>query len=290
MIVLLGATGYVGSKFKKYFEKNGIQCNCISRSDFDYSDSKLLCEYLSMAKPEFLVNAAGYTGKPNVDACEIHKTETLFGNAILPGRIAEACSRAKIPWGHVSSGCIFSGDGPNKGLSGFSETDKPNFDFRGGHCSFYSGTKSLGEEILSNFDSVYIWRLRIPFDNVNNPRNYLTKLMSYKRLLEARNSISHLDDFVDACWKTNLMNVPYGIYNITNPGSITTSEVTGLIKEFGICEREFDFFDNEEEFMNSAAKTPRSNCVLNTEKIEACGISIPPVIEALRKTLRSWQK
>ena len=39
---------------------------------------------------EFLINAAGYTGKPNVDACELHKADCLMGNAVLPGIIAQA--------------------------------------------------------------------------------------------------------------------------------------------------------------------------------------------------------
>ena len=60
-------------------------------------------------KPEFLINAAGYTGKPNVDACELHKTECLFGNAVFPGLVAQACNEAGVPWGHVSSGCIYTG-------------------------------------------------------------------------------------------------------------------------------------------------------------------------------------
>ena len=65
--------------------------------------------YLRANQPEFVINAAGYTGKPNVDACEIAQADTLAGNTLLPQTIAHACAAAGIPWGHVSSGCIFSG-------------------------------------------------------------------------------------------------------------------------------------------------------------------------------------
>ncbi len=37
--------------------------------------------------------------------------------------------------------------GPDGG--GFREDDAPNFSFRTNHCSFYSGTKALGEEVLA---------------------------------------------------------------------------------------------------------------------------------------------
>jgi len=51
-------------------------------------------------------------------------------------------------------GCIFTGAHPDG--SGFSEEDAPNFDFRHNNCSFYSGSKALGEEILRGAESCYI--------------------------------------------------------------------------------------------------------------------------------------
>ena len=75
----------------------------------DYRRFDVLLEFLKKTRPEFLINAAGYTGKPNVDACEIARADTLAGNALLPQTIAHACAVCAIPWGHVSSGCIFSG-------------------------------------------------------------------------------------------------------------------------------------------------------------------------------------
>ena len=288
MILLLGGSGYVGNAYRLYFERKEIPFHSLSRSQVDYSSLEALTAALRAHKPEFLINAAGYTGKPNVDACEIHKTECLAGNAVLPGVIAQACEAANVPWGHVSSGCIYTGSRPDG--SGFTEKDAPNFTFRQNNCSFYSGTKALGEEVLARYASVYIWRLRIPFDQFEHSRNYLTKLMRYSRLLDAVNSISELQEFVEAsllCWKRR---VPFGIYNITNPGSVTTREVVDLIKKSGICDRDFDFFDSEDEFMRTAARTPRSNCVLNCDKLSSTGIRLTEVHEAIERDLRNWTK
>jgi dTDP-4-dehydrorhamnose reductase len=55
----------------------------VRRADVDYTDRVVLTELLRREKPAFLINAAGYTGKPNVDACELHKSECLLGNAVL---------------------------------------------------------------------------------------------------------------------------------------------------------------------------------------------------------------
>ena len=286
MIYLLGGSGYVGQAYQKLLTSKGIPFKNLKRKDLDYTDVATLVKALRTDKPDFLINSAGYTGKPNVDACETDKTNCLFGNAILPGRIAEACEETNTPWGHVSSGCIYTGsryDGTE-----FTEADAPNFTFRQNNCSFYSGTKALGEEILKNADNVYLWRLRIPFDNIESPRNYLTKLIRYENLLEASNSISQLDEFVAAtfaCWEKR---VPFGTYNVTNPGYVTTREVVELIKESGLTTKTFNFFKDESEFMAKAAKTPRSNCIMSSGKLAAAGITMTPVKEAIRQALSNW--
>ena len=288
MIYLLGGSGYVGQAYQALLTRKGIPFRNLRRGDLDYSSPALLADALRADRPDFLINAAGYTGKPNVDACELHKAECLFGNAVLPGLIAQACAAANVPWGHVSSGCIYSGARPDG--TGFKEEDTPNFTFRTNHCSFYSGTKALGEEVLAGTPNVYVWRLRIPFNEVDNPRNYLTKLIRYQRLLEATNSISQLDEFVAAtfaCWERR---IPFGTYNVTNPGHVTTREVVELIQASGVCRKDFSFFRSEDEFMHVAAKTPRSNCVMDSAKLAAFGICLTPVREAIQTALAHWKK
>ena len=288
MIYLLGGSGYVGAAYQALLTRKGLAFRNLRRAEFDYADRKTLTEFLRREKPEFLINAAGYTGKPNVDACELHKSDCLMGNAVLPGTIAQACADAGVPWGHVSSGCIYTGrraDG-----AGFTETDAPNFTFRTDNCSFYSGTKALGEETLAGVPNVFVWRLRIPFNEVDSPRNYLSKLMRYASLLEAENSISQLDEFVAAtfaCWEKR---VPFGTYNVTNPGHVTTREVVDLIRKAGVSNKDFKFFTNEAEFMRTAAKTPRSNCVMDSRKLAATGIKLTEVHEAVERDLRRWVK
>lgn len=288
MIYLLGGSGYVGSAYQALLTREGLVFRNVRRADFDYTNRAALTELLRREKPAFLINAAGYTGKPNVDACELHKSECLMGNAVLPGTIAQACADAGVPWGHVSSGCIYTGARPDG--SGFSETDTPNFTFRTDNCSFYSGTKGLGEEVLAGAPNVFIWRLRIPFNEVDNARNYLSKLMRYANLLEATNSISQLDEFVAAtlaCWEKR---VPFGTYNVTNPGQVTTHEVVALIQKTGVSHKDFRFFKDEADFMSKAAKTPRSNCVMDSRKLAATGIKLTEVHEAVERDLRRWVK
>ncbi len=283
MIAILGATGYVGGKYLDMLQSRGIVCKGLSRAEVDYTDVATLRRWLSDHGPDFLINAAGYTGKPNVDACEDHKADCLFGNAVLPGRIREACEETGTPWGHVSSGCIYQGRRPDGG--GWREEDAPNFSFRSPPCSFYSGTKALGEEVLTDAEECYVWRLRVPFNHEGSSRNYLTKILAYDRLLDVENALSHLDDFVKATLACREQQVPFGVYNMTNPGAVTTRQITEWMREEGVTDKEFAFFENEDEFMREAARAPRSSCVLDVSKLAGVGIELRPVEEAVRDSL-----
>ena len=288
MIILLGGAGYVGNVFDHYLKNTNIDVKIISRNNLDYSNGALLATLFKDLRAFFVINAAGFTGKPNVDACESAKYECLQGNAVLPGIIREVCEDLKIPWGHISSGCIYSGrraDG-----KGWTEEDEPNFSFRSPPCSFYSGTKALGEEVLEGAENCFVWRLRIPFNHEPSPRNYLQKLLNYENLLEAENSVSHLEEFCQKCVECFTKDVEPGIYNMTNPGSITTSQVTEWMIKEGLTDKKFNFFDSEEEFMTKAAIAPRSNCVLDTTKAEKAGIAMRPVEEAMIDSIRKMRQ
>jgi dTDP-4-dehydrorhamnose reductase len=313
MILILGASGYIGEAFVAELNRRSASFLPLARRQVDYTRFDRLLEFLQAKKPSFVINAAGYTGKPNVDACELDKAGTLVGNALLPQTIAHACAAARIPWGHVSSGCIYSGARVEENgtvraekdltqpalrrlvetnppaIHGFAETDTPNFSFRDQPCSFYSGTKALGEEAMRDIGQSYIWRLRIPFDEFDNPRNYLSKVQRYAKVYDNVNSISHRADFVKACLDTWELRAPFGIYNVTNPGFVTTRHVIELIEQRLKPARKFEFWASDEEFYRVAAKTPRSNCVMDVSKLLGAGVKIRPVAEALEDSLRNWR-
>ncbi|HEY3856236.1 MAG TPA: sugar nucleotide-binding protein [Verrucomicrobiae bacterium] len=312
MIVLLGATGYVGQQFATTLRERGLQFSAPSRAQVDYTHFETLLNYLRKAKAEFLINAAGYTGKPNVDACEKDWAGTLQGNTLFPATVAHACTAIGIPFGHISSGCIYSGakvqiDGltrvekdlsqpqwlslieKNRGaFHGFTETDEPNFTFRQPPCSFYSGTKALGEEAIQDVGQHYIWRLRIPFDQFDNSRNYLSKLQNYSKVYQNVNSLSHRGDFAFACLDLWLRRAPFGSYNVTNPGFVTSSQVVEMIQKILKPNRSFEFWKDDSEFYRVAAKTPRSNCILDVTKLLATGVTMRPVESALTDSLEKW--
>jgi UDP-glucose 4,6-dehydratase len=313
MILLLGATGYIGQEFARELTRRETPFMSLSRKDTDYTNFDELLDFFDRNEPTFVINAAGYTGKPNVDACELHKADTLQGNSLFPQTVAHACATFGVPWGHVSSGCIYSGakvvekgktrtekdftkpelralvEKSRKSIHGFTETDTPNFSFRDLPCSFYSGTKALGEEAITGIGQSYIWRLRIPFDEFDNARNYLSKVQRYAKVYDNVNSISHRADFAKACLDLWESRAPFGTYNVTNPGFVTTRHVVEQIEKILKPAKKFEFWASDEKFYKVAAKTPRSNCVMDVSKLLAAGVKIRGVEEALEHSLKNWK-
>lgn len=314
MVILLGATGYMGQAFGKELTQRGIPFRAVSRKEINYAGYRDLRTTLQKEKPEFVVNAAGFTGKPNVDACENQRGETIAGNVTLAQTVAQACDAAGVKLGFVSSGCIYTGAkvrqecgtwavedrlteplvsellaNRSDRVAGFSETDEPNFCFAHNNCSFYSGTKALAEEVMAGFPDFYVWRLRIPFDELDGPRNYLSKVQRYAKVYQNWNSISHRRDYVAACLDTWLQKIPGGVYNVVNPGYISTREVVQKIQQRLKHEWKPEFWQSDDEFYRFGAITPRSNCILDTTKILKAGIHIRSVGEALEDALTRWR-
>ena len=287
LIALFGPNGYVGQQFSSYLHSTGYVYHSINRKMCDCSDKDKVYETLLTVKPDFVINCAGYTGKPNVDACEENKEATYKGNVDIPMNLGQACRDLSIPWGHVSSGCIYNGYEKD-----FTEDDKPNFSFDNPPCSYYSGTKAEAElKMLEEFEECYIWRLRIPFNEYPNNRNYLQKLLKYEILLSLPNSVSNTDDFVKSCMELYEKNAEYGIYNVVNTGSISAKQVISMFKEkyTNGLDKDFRFIEDAEEFYETVGtKTLRSNCILSNQKLLDSGVQIRNVFDAIRDSIDKW--
>jgi dTDP-4-dehydrorhamnose reductase len=281
---LILGSGFISQAYQKFFDQNEIFYTALSRTEVNYTDYLTLKLYLTDNRPKFLINAAGYTGYPNVDSCEKNRASCYFANVELPLMIAGICEELDIPWGHISSGCVFTGDNGGKG---FTEEDEPNFSFKFSNCSYYSGTKELAEKMLDRFKNLFIWRIRMPFNNIDHPKNYLSKILKYNTLVDVTNSLSNIDDFVWASYELVRKQSPFGIYNICNSGSISTRRITEIMQKKW-PHKNFSFFPDYEEF-EKVIVTPRSNCILNTEKLAGQGIRLHDVDDVVRISIRNWK-
>lgn len=287
MLILILGTGYVAQSFGRHLSKQDRRYVMLSRSQTDYTRFSNLRSVLADLRPDLLINAAGFIGKPNVDQCELHKHDSLMANTVFVETVANACEATGTAWAQICSGCVYQGFKDPVAKTGWTEDDPPNFSFDSGPCSWYSGCKAASEEIVKRAGA-YGWRLRIPFNQIDHPRNYLTKLQHYPKLLDVANSLSHLDEFASVCIALWNLRTDPGIYNITNPGWITTREVVEIIRQ-ALGRGSADYFQNEQEMYSEGyATVKRSSCVLDTCKVAAAGIKMRPVAEAIQYSLTNW--
>ena len=242
--------------------------------------------YIKNNKIKHLINCAAFVGSQNIEACEFQKDKAIRGNITLPILLMEACSECGITLCHISTGCLYNGDSPNP--KGWNEKDKPNLSFELNNCSFYTGTKELAENFIKPYDKTYIWRIRLPFENEHNSRNYISKIINYNTLTTETNSISNKQELVKACIDSIKLEIPFGIYNITNSGSISSIDIVRkLVKT--IKPDKISKFITTQEFYKTISPMPRSNCVIDNSKILSMGILLSDVNECIDKCLENWK-
>ena len=135
--LIYGRTGWIGGLLGGLCAARGIP--------FAYGAGRLenraqLEADIDAAAPTHVFNAAGVTGRPNVDWCEAHRAETVRANVVGTLTLADVCRGRGLVLINYATGCIFEYDDAHQLGSGvgFKEEDTPNF-----VGSFYSKTKAM---------------------------------------------------------------------------------------------------------------------------------------------------
>ena len=265
-ILLFGGRGYIAGHVKTLYPDALFP-------DIDICDVTAVSQILNEVAPDVVINAAGKTGRPNVDWCEDHKLETIMSNVAGPLHLLDACARKNIYWVHIGSGCIYQGTNNGKGLT---EEDAPNF-----AGSFYARSKLWIDQILLDFPVLQL-RLRMPFDGSDQPRSLINKLRKYSKVLDEQNSLTYLPDFLSAL-RVLIEKRKTGIYNVVNPGTISPYEIMQRYKE--IVDPKHVFERLSVDHLSDVVQAGRSNCVLSLEKLSKEGIHMKPVHEAVDEAL-----
>ena len=258
--LVYGKTGWIGGLLGQILAK--------TNHSFFYGSARLydrhaIEEDIQRCKPSHILNAAGITGRPNVDWCESHKREVVQTNVLGTLNLIDVAKSHRIHVTNFATGCIYSydNDHPLGSGQGFTEDDEPNF-----RDSYYSKTKAMVEELLKEYDNVLQLRLRMPIDDdLQNPRNFIYKIMHYKRVVNIPNSMSVLNELLPLAVEGALRQMK-GVYNFTNPGTISHNDVLQLYKKY--CDVNFTWENFSLEEQAKILVAPRSNNELDTTKLE----------------------
>ncbi len=245
-------------------------------TDADIADAHAVEEAFDAVRPDRVVNAAGKTGHPNVDALEGEPALAYRSNVIGPLVLATSCRRRGIHMTHLSSGCVYTGDNEGRG---YGEEDPPNFS-----GSLYARTKILAERALRDFGVLQL-RVRMPLSSFPHARNLLTKLLGYERTVSIPNSVTVLEDAWPVA-EALMEQGRTGVWNLVNDGVERHDELLHLWRERVEPERRV-------EVVPEAAlglKAGRSNCVLSTAKLHAAGLALRPLSESLPELVDAYAR
>jgi nucleoside-diphosphate-sugar epimerase len=237
---LVVGRGWLGHKMVKELRSRNYDVKLVSHKDiFD--------EHLM--RYDVVINCAGVTGVPNVDACENNPYETYQGNSLFPIKLYEFCRSSRWPhymkFVHFSSGCIYKGNIEDVNAD-------PNY-----FGSTYSISKGISDSYLRDKYNVMVVRIRMPFSGENKSKNLLTKLTNYakhgKLYDSGLNSITDIDEAVSVSCKLLEQNYS-GVVNLVNQGTITNKEIVELMGIDG------EWYTEEEFKQNTVAD--RSVCTI----------------------------
>jgi dTDP-4-dehydrorhamnose reductase len=256
-LVFGGKTGWIGGMLIELLQQQGKTFHLAESRT--YNRESVLAE-IEKYKPTHILNAAGVTGRPNVDWCEDNKLETIRTNVLGTLTIADLADLKGIHHLLYATGCIFEYDDAHPwGGPGFLEEDSPNF-----HGSFYSHTKALCEDFLKNYSNTCVLRVRMPISDDLSPRSFVTKIVKYDRVVDVPNSMTVLTDLLPVSLIMAERGLT-GIYNFCNPGAISHNEVLALYKKYIDPEYTWRNFTIEEQDLILKAK--RSNNLLDHTKL-----------------------
>ena len=260
-VLFFGSTGWIGKQILTLLTNKNVD---VIKSEARLDKHRELLSYLDYWEGDGITHcvlAAGLTGVPNVDWCEDNKEEVINVNVIGTYLIANWCNKNNIHITYLGTGCIYQYDELHtiENQVGFTELDKPNFD-----GSFYSETKIMIQDILSRLDNVLILRIRMPLSDDLYRKNFITKIISFEKVINIPNSMTVLSDLVPLI--PQMMNRSLtGTYNFTNPGTVSHNELLDLYIKY--IDPEFTYSNFSEEEQNKILKAKRSNNCLDSSKL-----------------------
>ncbi|KAK4533004.1 hypothetical protein CCYA_CCYA15G3861 [Cyanidiococcus yangmingshanensis] len=145
------------------------------------------------------------------------------------------------------------------------------------------------EELLRTaYENVLILRLRMPVSDDLSPRSFVTKITRYEKVVNIPNSMTVLTELLPVALDMSERGLT-GVYNFTNPGSITHNQVLALYKKYIDPEFQWKNFTLEEQAQ--ILKAGRSNCELDGSKLlrDNPGAKIREVHEAMEEVFRRMQ-
>jgi dTDP-4-dehydrorhamnose reductase/2-polyprenyl-3-methyl-5-hydroxy-6-metoxy-1,4-benzoquinol methylase len=281
--LIYGSKGHVGGILTKFLERENINfIEGISICD-NYEDVN---EEIKKINPTNVICCIGKSFSKSMYSQNLLETklnhnikDNLYSKLVL----MKCCSNNNIHFTHIGDGCIF-----NSCDSIIAENDLPNLD-----CSSHAIIKTYFQKLLMLLGDNYLnIRLSHPISGDFNPKCFISKIISYDKIINKNVSISILDDIIPILIDL-IIKKTIGTYNLTNPGYINLLDLKIMCKEY--IDINLKINEISEKDHNSLIGI-RSHNIFDTSKIESeykidnVSISLNRVFEKMNYSCRQIKK
>lgn len=287
--LIYGSQGWIGGMVKEFIlthRPDDIIIDGKARVD----DEQAVIDELLHVQPDRVLSFIGRTHGPGFSTIDYLEqkgklVENIRDNLYAPVVLALVCKKYNKHFTYLGTGCIFTYHDLDNTEQTFEEEDLPNF-----FGSGYSTVKGFTDRVMHLLeDSVLNLRIRMPIVGYHNPRNFITKIVSYQKICSIANSMTVLEDMIPILIDMAVREEK-GTYNFTNPGVITHNEILNLYKEHVDPEKSWENFSIEQQDQILLSK--RSNNHLTTHKLEqyakARELHLPSIHDSVSELLKAW--
>ena len=291
-VLIYGSCGWIGTQFIDILKNNNIDfISGLSRVDNECA----LNQEIDNIKPSHIISFIGRThgiiGNKKYTTIDYLEepgklTENVRDNLFSPLLLAYLCKQKNIHFTYLGTGCIFKYDDTHPfelEENGFTEESKPNF-----YGSSYSIVKGFTDKLMHLYnDSVLNLRIRMPITGEENSRNFITKIITYKKICSIKNSMTVLPELLLLVLDM-IINKTVGTINLTNPGLISHNEILDMYKEIVDPLFEYENFSTEEQ--RKIIACDRSNNYLDTTKLQQLYPNVLNIKDSVRNCLISYRQ
>ena len=265
-LLIFGSKGWIGSMFVDFLKSNNIN---FIETNVRADDETLVNDIILTHSPTHILSFIGRTygnGINTIDYLEQEGKlrENINDNLYSPLLLARLCEKHNIHFTYIGTGCIFEYDENHPfgcEINGFSEDSNPNF-----FGSSYSIVKGYTDKLMKLYPDTLNLRIRMPITQVNTPRNFISKIITYDKICSIPNSMTVLPILLPVM--INMMkDNKTGTYNFTNPGLISHNEILEMYRD--IVNNNFRWTNFTVEEQNKILASKRSNNYLDTKKLES---------------------
>ena len=222
---MTGKTGQVGWELQRTLAPLG-RVIALGRDEMDHANPDSIRTAIRGARPDVIVNAAGYT---TVDKAESEVSLVTRVNAIAPGIIAEEAKRIGAPLVHYSTDYVYSGELDRP----YTEDDEPN------PVNTYGKSKLAGERAIQAVGGTHLI-LRASWVYSARGSNFVLSILRLAREKPVQSVVSDqrgsptwaralAESTADLLRKRHLMQGHGGIYHLSAAGQPSRCEFARAI-------------------------------------------------------------